>query len=193
MPPKKKFSKEQIIETAFEIAKHEGIDAITIRKVAENLGSSIAPIYVNFADAEELIREVMKRIVLLSQQMIAEQNTGNPFHDIGIASLRFAKEYSVLFRDLTMKQHQYLDTYDEDMGPILIDQMKQDPHLADFTEEELLSIFLKMRIFTLGLATMVANRLLPESFGDEQVLQLLDQTAIDVIYATQQRGLGNID
>lgn len=60
MPPKKKFSKEQIVEAAFEIAKEEGMSYITIRKVADRLRSSIAPIYVNFDNVEELISVVMK-------------------------------------------------------------------------------------------------------------------------------------
>ncbi|MFK4997460.1 TetR/AcrR family transcriptional regulator [Bacillus sp. N9] len=62
MPPKKKFSKEQIIDAAFEIAKEEGVSNITIRKVANQLGSSIAPIYVNFKDVDELIYEVIKKL-----------------------------------------------------------------------------------------------------------------------------------
>lgn len=41
MPPKKKFSEEQIIDAAFEIAKTEGMDSITIRKVAFQMGLSI--------------------------------------------------------------------------------------------------------------------------------------------------------
>ncbi|HCF51225.1 MAG TPA: TetR/AcrR family transcriptional regulator, partial [Syntrophomonas sp.] len=34
MGPKIKFTKEQIIDAAFEIAKAEGIDNITMRKIA---------------------------------------------------------------------------------------------------------------------------------------------------------------
>ncbi len=61
MAPKSKFKKDQIIDAAFEIARTEGIDRITIRKVAEKLGSSIAPIYVNFKEVDELIQEVIKK------------------------------------------------------------------------------------------------------------------------------------
>ena len=52
MAPKKKYSKEKIIDSAFEVARIEGIDSITIRKVAEKMGSSIAPIYVNFNEQD---------------------------------------------------------------------------------------------------------------------------------------------
>lgn len=65
MPPKNKFSKEQISEAAFAIAENEGIDRITIRKVADRLGSSIAPIYVNFTDVEALSKPLLTKWSLL--------------------------------------------------------------------------------------------------------------------------------
>ncbi|MBS4202173.1 TetR/AcrR family transcriptional regulator [Bacillus sp. FJAT-49732] len=181
MAPKKKFSKEQIIDAAFEIAKKEGMETISIRKVAEKLGSSIAPIYVNFSDVDELKKEVMKKIIELSNQLLSEQNSGHPFRDIGVASLRFASEYSVLFRDLVMKQTEYMENYDEDIGHGLVELMKGDSNLEGFSEEELMTIFFKMRVFTVGLSVMVANGLLPKEFSEERGIELLNSTATDVI------------
>ncbi|MCG8482411.1 MAG: TetR/AcrR family transcriptional regulator, partial [Clostridia bacterium] len=125
MGPKTKFSKEQIIDIAFEIAKKDGIDNITIRKVAEKLGSSIAPIYVNFKSINELTQAVLSKIFSISKKMLWEQNTLNPFRDMGIASLRFAKEYPVLFRDLVMKNNCHMKDYNQVMDTILIKQMKK--------------------------------------------------------------------
>lgn len=45
MAERTKFFKEQIINLAFIIAKTEALEGITIRKVAEHLGSSPAPIF----------------------------------------------------------------------------------------------------------------------------------------------------
>jgi len=98
--PKIKFTREQIVEAAFEIAKTEGIDKITMRKIAEKMGSSVAPIYFNFKSNEEVLEALKERIISLSQQLLSEESTGKPFNDIGRASLRFATEYSVIFRDL---------------------------------------------------------------------------------------------
>lgn len=98
MPPEKKFSKRQIIDAAFDIAKAEGMEKTTIRKVATELGSSIAPIYVNFNDVNELIGGVIQKVMNVSEQLLIEQNSGNPFRDIGVASIRFAKQHPQLFR-----------------------------------------------------------------------------------------------
>ncbi|GAF65775.1 putative transcriptional regulator [Bacillus sp. TS-2] len=187
MPPKKKFSKEQIVDAAFEIARVEGLSKITIRKVADKLGSSIAPIYVNFNDVEELINDVVKKMITINQQMILEQNSGDTFRDIGIASLRFASEYSVLFNELMMKQNEYLKDYNQEIGNDLVSMMKESVTLEGFTDEELMNILLKMRIFQGGLSIMVANGLLPKGFTNDKVVELLDSTAEDVIAAARLR------
>ncbi len=187
MGPKIKFTKEQIIDAAFEIANTEGIDNITMRKIAEKMGSSVAPIYLNFKDVNELIEALMDRIVGVSQQLLIEESTGNPFDDIGRASLRFAREYSVLFRNLVMKNNSYMKGYNEQMLPVLIQEMKNDPELEGFTVDELNTILLKMRIFQLGLSVMVANGLLPEDYKNQDLMDILSSTADDVILSARIR------
>ena len=192
MPPKKKFSKQQIIDSAFEIARKEGINGITIRNVANHLGSSIAPIYVNFKDVEELKQSVIMKIVEISKRMLAQQDSGTPFRDMGMASLRFAKEYSVLFKDFVMNPNDYLDQYNQEMGGEFLGAMKSDSDLEGFTEEELLVILLKMRIFTTGLSMMTANGMLPEEWSEERIIELMDSTAVDVIAGARLRKKGNL-
>ena len=181
MGPKVKFTKEQIIDTAFGIAQTEGFDSITMRKIAEKMGSSVAPIYVNFKNNNELIEAVIDRIISISQQLLIEESTGDPFQDMGRASLRFAMEYSVLFRDLVMKNNEYMKDYDKKIIPSLIVEMKKDPELEDFTEDELKTILLKMRVFQLGLSIMVANDLLPEDYKEKDLMNIMSSAANDVI------------
>lgn len=187
MPPRPKFSKEQIIDSAFHIAKTEGLDKVTIRKIADHLGSSSAPIYVNFNDVDEVKRAVIHKVVELSQQMLQEHQSGNPFRDIGIASLKMAMEYPVLIRDFALKPNEYLKNYDQEMVRELVNMMQKDPGLEDFTEEELMAILLKMRIFQTGLTLMAANGLQPEEFDFDQMIKLLDSVAEDVVMAARIR------
>ncbi len=186
MAPRKKFSKQDIINAAFEIARKEGLDAITIRKVAEQLGSSIAPIYVNFKDVEELIQAVVDHTQDVAKQLVLEQNSGHPFRDIGIGGIKFAREYSVLYRDLIMKNNPHMQ-HNEESLVFAINQMKQDPSLQGFTDEELTDIILKMDIFHTGLAVQVANGLLPEYVTEEKMIEMLDSVAEDVIIAKRVR------
>lgn len=187
MGPKVKFTREQIIDTAFKIAQTEGIDSITMRKIAEKMGSSVAPIYVNFKNIDELKEALMERIISVSRQILKEESTGNPFRDIGIASLRFAVEYSVIFRDLVIKSGKYMQGYDEKMMPALIEEMQKDPALNGFTVEELKTILLKMRIFQVGLSVMAANSLLPKEYTNQDMIDILSSTADDVIMSAKMR------
>ena len=56
MPPKLKISREMILETAYALAEQRGLDAVTARAVAAELGCSIAPVFTQFETMEELRR-----------------------------------------------------------------------------------------------------------------------------------------
>src|SRR6056297_3798455 len=191
MPPKKKFSKEQIVDKAFEIAKTEGFDSITARRIAEELNCSVAPIYFNFKDIEHLKQAVVRKIFELARELSQKTYTGDRFLDIGIASLKFAKEYSVLFRELVLQKNPYMDDYDQELGKDIIGEIIQEKELSQFSEEEVGAIFLKMRIFQLGLSAMVANDLLPEDFDEENQIELLKSAGEDVIQSTGLKKLKN--
>lgn len=188
MAPKTKFTKQDIVLAAFDIAKTDGIESITIRKVAERLGSSIAPIYVNFNDVQELLQQVVERALQVARGMIMEQQSGQPFRDIGMASLRFAKEYPVLYRDLMMKDNPHMKNTPEQLGEV-IGLMRQDPELAEFSDQELQSILLNMQVFQTGLCVMVANDLFTKNVDDEQMMNMMDEAAEAFIRAAHARKL----
>jgi AcrR family transcriptional regulator len=181
MPPKKKFSKDQIIEKAFEVAKIGGIESITARKIANELKCSVAPIYFNFEDIEDLKKAVVSKVFGLARELAKKVYTGDKFLDIGIASLKFATEYSVIFRELILNKNEYMDDYDQELGNEIIAEIIEDKELNMFSAEEIGLIFMKMRIFQLGLSAMVANELLPEDFDEEKQIGLLKSTGEDVI------------
>lgn len=186
MAPKPKFTKQDIILAAFNIARAEGLDSVSIRKVADRLGCSIAPIYVNFADAEELMQRVVEHALHAAKQMITEQRTGQPFRDIGMASLRFAREFPLLYRDLIMKNNPHMKHNEEQLND-LVGLMKEDPDLAGFSIEELRGLLIKMQTFQTGLSVMVANDLFTTSLNEEQVMAMMNEAAEDFIRAARLR------
>ncbi|MEF7440208.1 TetR/AcrR family transcriptional regulator [Paenibacillus lautus] len=188
MAPKTKFTKQDIVLAAFDIAKTDGIESITIRKVAERLGSSIAPIYVNFNDVQDLLQQVVERALQVARGMIMEQQSGQPFRDIGMASLRFAKEYPVLYRDLMMKDNPHMKNTPEQLAEV-IGLMRHDPELAEFSDQELQSILLNMQVFQTGLCVMVANDLFTKNVDDEQMINMMDEAAEAFIRAAHARKL----
>lgn len=61
MPPAIKTDRAAIIEAAVEIIEAEGSSAVSARRVAKRLGISTQPIYREFSDMEELMKEALKR------------------------------------------------------------------------------------------------------------------------------------
>jgi AcrR family transcriptional regulator len=186
MPPKKKYTKEAIIDTAFEIAKDEGIDSITIRKVAEKLGGSIAPIYVNFTTIEDLKEAVFLKLQGVFLELMTTPYSDDPFLNIGIASIKFARDNKVLFKDLILTHNSHLQQLQPSMSSIL-ELMKQDEKLAGFTDEELSDIFFKMRVFQLGLSVMDVNGMLPKDMDEKRLIQVLESAGGDVMAAARMR------
>lgn len=108
MPPKAKFTRDEILEMAFQIAKEEGIDAVTARELGSRLGSSARPIFTVFENMDE----VKELVILKSKELYGqyvEEGLKNQlaFRGVGMAYLRFAMEQPKLFWLLFMHRPAY--------------------------------------------------------------------------------------
>jgi len=184
MPPTTKYSRETIIEAAFEIAKEEGLSGISTRAVAKRLGCSVAPIYQNFATVDDLIGVVIQRVFAMSDELMAEQTGPHPFENMGRASLAFARNYPALFREMALEPNPYMASY-EQVEKAMLGLMAGDPELTAFSEGERRRLFLKMRIFQLGLSAMVANDHMPSWMDETAVEQMLLETGEEIAVGMQ--------
>lgn len=78
-----KQTRSAIVDAAFENAKEGGLSSITTRKVAKRLGSSVAPIYVNFETLEALIEAVVAKVIAVSKEIV--DSKPHPVRLIGLA------------------------------------------------------------------------------------------------------------
>ena len=53
MPPKPKFTKEEIVQTALEIVSQKGVRALTANELGAALGTSARPIFTVFDSMKE--------------------------------------------------------------------------------------------------------------------------------------------
>lgn len=187
MPPKNKFTKEDIINVAFNIAKEDGFDGISIRKVASKVGCSIAPIYVNFNDVEDLKSAVVKKIEKVIKELIDEQNTGEAFLDIGVASVKFARDYSVIYKEFILKGNIYISEKSHYFKDMLIKEMKKDSQLKDFNDEELKLILMKMKAFQIGLSIMATEGEFMEQATDDKIIEILKDVGMESILGVKYR------
>ena len=54
MPPKRKFTREDIAQAALEIVKEKGVEALTARELGKRLGTSSSPIFTVFKNMDEV-------------------------------------------------------------------------------------------------------------------------------------------
>jgi len=186
MSPKTKVQKQEIIDAAFDIANEEGLREITVRKVANKLNCSVAPIYVNFVNAEELVDAVVEKAVEINMQMCMEEYTDQPFLNIGIRSVMVAYKYKRLYKDIIESRD--LDRkHSKEIDTPLLEHMRKDRKLSGFNDKELMEILFTMQIFTNGLCVYAAAESMPEGMTIEYLLELLEQTGEDVIRGAHRR------
>lgn len=124
MPPKFKFTKEQIITAALNVTRKNGITGLTARELAAELGSSAKPIFGLFQNMEEVQNEVIAAANTLYQSYIQKgmaDSKYSPYKSSGIAYIQFAKEEKELFKLLFMRDRtgERIEENREEIRPIL--------------------------------------------------------------------------
>lgn len=99
MPPKVKFQKEKIVDAALNVVRKRGIEAVTAREVAKELGVSVGPIFTWFDTMEQLRTEVYIKARECYREYIEKGLDGDiPFPSMWRQYLSFAKEEPELYR-----------------------------------------------------------------------------------------------
>ena len=101
MPPTAKYTKEEIINAAVEIAREKGIEAVTARELAARLNVSTRPVFTYFETIEDVKKEVRKTAREIYGQYI-EKGLKNPvpFLGTGMEYINFAKNEKMLYKAL---------------------------------------------------------------------------------------------
>jgi AcrR family transcriptional regulator len=94
------FSREEIIDAAFEIVRKNGWTGFSVTAVAKAIKSSTMPIYSQFANVRELEDAVCLKAMELLKVCMLEERTGDRWIDQGITYVRFAEAEKFLFRCL---------------------------------------------------------------------------------------------
>ena len=105
MPPKAKFSKEQIVSAALGIIRESGAGKLTARALGKKLGSSACPIFTVFDNMEDVMCETIKTAYRLYDEYIAEGLKDTPaFKGVGMQYIAFAIKEPKLFQLLFMTE-----------------------------------------------------------------------------------------
>ena len=108
MPPRPKFTKEQVLEAALRIVDSEGESALTARRLGQELGSSPRPIFTLFEGMQDLKKQLhhgpaMQAFDSYCDSFLAGESAHEaealnaPFKKLGYALVSFATEKPRLF------------------------------------------------------------------------------------------------
>lgn len=179
MPPSKKFSREHVADTAFELVRRTGWPGLSARSIAKELASSTMPIYSNLSSMEEIEDEVRRRALDLLLEHQTKQYTENPFLNLAVGYIAFARSETNLFRFLFLERPRPLSGED---GAHLREKMSRVPdaarafdlYFSRVSAETLDEVTRKSWIFAHGLAMAMSNGLLG-SLSDEEIVNLLSE------------------
>lgn len=159
MPPKKVFSREDVVRAAFEVVQQVGIDQglkiLSARRVAERLGASTAPVYSYFDSMAELGQEVVRNARKLYLQYVNRSYTDQPILNMAIGTVLFAREQRELFLRSMFFEKDEIQDIARTQQAAFQKEIARDRTLAGLSRAQVENIILQMRIFTQGLATLV--------------------------------------
>lgn len=157
MPPKCRFTREEIIQAALDLTVEKGVGALTARGLAQRLGSSAKPIFGLFANMEEVQQEVVKAANLRYQEYLRQDMSAGrypPYKASGMAYIRFAREQKELFKLLFMRDRTHEEKAAGDELEALLGLIQKNMGLS---RDDAYRFHLEMWIYVHGIATMIAT------------------------------------
>lgn len=177
MPPKPKFTKEEITLAALNIASEKGIKKLTAQELAKELNSSARPIFTVFSSMKEVQDEVIKAAMTKFECYVQKPIPDTPlFKQIGMQMVSFAINEPKLYRLLFMRENNPSETFDslfEKLGDVAktgIETIKLEHNLSDKDAKKL---FENVWIFTFGIGALCATGMC--KFSNEELSNMLSE------------------
>ena len=173
MPPKAKFTKEEIISAALSIVERDGAQALTARSLGKELGSSARPIFTIFESMNDLSRAVHERANAVYGNFV-EQGLKEDlaFRGVGKAYIRFAAERPRLFQLLFMQEQAALPDKTKVLSMIeehyeeILTSIEQG---YGTSRETALDLYFHLWVYSHGIAVLIATKVC--AFSEEQITE----------------------
>ena len=177
MPPKAKFTKEQITKAALCVVSEKGAQALTAKELGAALGTSTTPIFTVFNS----MQEVQDAVMLAAMERFEEYahkaaHLGPVFKQVGMQMILFAKEEPKLYQLIFMSSISEAQTFDDiyaHLGSVAdecLDVLQKD---YDLSKENAKTLFEHVWIHTFGIGALCATGMC--DFSHEQIAQMLTQ------------------
>ncbi|MGN1340393.1 MAG: TetR/AcrR family transcriptional regulator [Oscillospiraceae bacterium] len=186
MAPRNKFTREEMTEAAVRVVRAKGIDALTAKALAGELGVSTQPVFTCFHTIEEAKSAVRTSAEHIFDEYVqAGLHTGKPFLGFGRQYIHFAKEEPQLYRLL------FLSAGDEE-NCCVMDAMRHSQELVRESLQQIYQIdaptadryFRDMWLVAHGLATLVVTGGCP--YSEEEIGQILTGFSVSIFRSIKE-------
>lgn len=175
MPPKPKFTKEEIVQAALEIVSQKGAEALTAKELGEALGTSARPIFTVFTGMKEVQDEVrnaaMRRFEGFAKQKLPDMPL---FKQVGMQMVLFGAREPKLYQLLFMRENRNAVSFDDvfgELGPTAETCIGLIRKEYGMSESEARLLFENVWIYTFGVGALCATRVC--RFSEEKLGQML--------------------
>ena len=177
MPPKAKFTKEQITKAALGVVSVKGAQALTAKELGAALGTSTTPIFTVFNSMQEVQDAVMLAAMERFEEYAHKAAHIKPvFKQVGMQMILFAKEEPKLYQLIFMSAISGARTFDDIYGHLgsvadeCQDVLQND---YDLSKEDAKTLFEHVWIHTFGIGALCATGVC--DFSHEKIAEMLTQ------------------
>ncbi len=182
MPPKIRFTKDDVIEAAFKTVEENGFNGMSTQKVADMLNSSVQPLYSQFENIDALKRVVAIHTQEIYRNFIFGKYSDSKCMDPWIGEVLFAKEHPKLYFALFVERNDHEDLFYE-VNKETFDSVCEADELKGLHIELIHSFYRHMQIYIYGLAIMVCNKYWKDE-TDEGLIRVIKEQAAVLLKAT---------
>jgi AcrR family transcriptional regulator len=183
MPPKAKFTKEQITQAALDMIREKGTDSLTARALGDKLGSSACPIFTVFKNMEEVQQSAVEEAKALYKEYVNRGLAEIPaFKGVGTQYIHFAINEPNLFQLLFMTKQPSISDIE---GVLPVIEESYDEILASITssygvESDVAErLYRHLWIYTHGIATLCVTKMC--SFTGEEISTMMTEIFISLL------------
>ncbi|MBQ7582066.1 MAG: TetR/AcrR family transcriptional regulator [Lachnospiraceae bacterium] len=176
MPPKPKYTKDQLIDAAVDIIRKDGIKAITAQSLAAILHVTPPSVFSHFDTVEDIREAAIERSREIYDSYVKKGLALNPpFKGFAMQFVQFAVDEPMLFQLLFMskKNDPRFEEYSllEGHTEFILKAIKD---TFPLTDEECQELYIYTAIFTHGIASMTATGAC--TFSQNELAELLGKS-----------------
>ena len=175
MPPKPKFTRDEIVQTALEVVSQKGVEALTAKELGDALGTSARPIFTVFSSMKQ-VQDAVREAAMRRFEGFAEQKLPDMplFKQVGMQMVLFGVREPKLYQLLFMQENRNAVSFDDvfgELGPTAETCIRLIQEEYAMAEADARLLFENVWIYTFGVGALCATRMC--QFSEEKLGQML--------------------